>query len=74
MREAADLGGLGAQEKGETALKDVGEKDREAWGKANLRDVATSLKGVWDKIPVTYRQLVTQYFRDISDLEPEDGE
>ena len=52
-------------------MNDVGAKDREAWGKTNLRDVSTSLKGVWDKIPVTYRQLVTQYFRDISDLEPE---
>ena len=60
----------GGQE-GKTALKDVGDKDREKWGSTNLRDVATSLKGVWDKIPVTYRQLVTQYFRDISDLEPE---
>ncbi len=59
--------------KGKTALNDLGAKDRETWGKTNLRDVSTSLKGVWDKIPVTYRQLVTQYFRDISDLEPEEG-
>ena len=56
-------------QKGKTALRDPSEQDREAWGKINVRDVASSLKGVWDKIPVTYRQLVTQYFRDISDLE-----
>ena len=53
---------------GETALRDVDPGAIEAWGGINDRDVARSLRELWGKVPVSYRNLVTQYFRDISDL------
>lgn len=55
---------------GETALREATAEEREAWGRINDRDVAKSLKEAWDKIPQTYRLMVTQYFRDLSDPEP----
>jgi hypothetical protein len=58
-------------EKGDTKLRDATADERQAWGRINDRDVARSLKELWDKIPPSYRLMVTQYFRDIT--EPEKG-
>ena len=40
-----------------------------AGGDGNDRDVARSLRELWDKIPGSYRMTVIQYFKDISDPE-----
>jgi hypothetical protein len=47
-----------------------GDKDQEAWGRINDRAVARSLRELWNKIPVSYRSRVAQYFKDITELEP----
>ncbi len=48
-----------------------GADDNEAWGKINNREVARSLRELWGKIPIPYRGMVSQYFKDITDLAPE---
>lgn len=60
---------------GETAkahLRDASPEERDAWGRINDRQVARSLRELWDKIPSSYRLMVTQYFRDIT--EPAENE
>ena len=60
---------------GETAkehLRDATAAERDAWGRINDRNVARSLRELWDKIPASYRLMVTQYFRDIT--EPAENE
>ncbi|MBI4605488.1 MAG: hypothetical protein HY721_26280 [Planctomycetes bacterium] len=52
-------------------LKDLTPEERAAWGRINDRDVAQSLRALWDKIPRSYRVIVSQYFREITDPEPE---
>jgi hypothetical protein len=51
------------------ALKDATPEEKEAWGRINNREVARSLRELWDKIPSAYRLQVIQYFRDLSDVE-----
>lgn len=50
-------------------LKDREFADPEVWGKINDREVARSLSELWGKIPVAYRRIVAQYYRDITELE-----
>ena len=50
-------------------LRDDVARDRKAWGRVNQRDVERSLQGVWDKIPPRYRHVVTQYFRDLAEVD-----
>jgi hypothetical protein len=54
---------------GQTALRDATASEKDAWGRINDRDVARSLRELWDKIPGSYRMTVIQYFKDISDPE-----
>lgn len=64
-------------EKGEgydIALKDATAEEKEAWGRINDREVARSLREVWDKIPSSYRLQVIQYFRDLSDVEASEAD
>ena len=58
-------------EAAEAHLRDASAAERDAWGRINDRDVARSLRELWDKIPPAYRLMVTQYFRDIT--EPDAG-
>ena len=58
-------------EAGDAKLRDATADERQAWGRINDRNVARSLRELWDKIPPSYRLMVTQYFRDIT--EPEKG-
>lgn len=68
--QAAQDTKLAKGEAPELNLKDPKGKDAEAWGQINDREVARSLRELWGKIPVSYRSLVIQYFKDITDLEP----
>jgi hypothetical protein len=52
-------------------LRDPSASEKEAWGAINDREVARSLRELWGKIPASYRALVADYFRDITDLTPE---
>ena len=47
------------------------KEEREAWGRINDREVARSLRDMWDKIPPSYRLVVTQYFVDLTNDESE---
>jgi hypothetical protein len=58
-----------AKAAGQTALRDATASEKDAWGRINDRDVARSLRELWDKIPGSYRMTVIQYFKDISDPE-----
>ena len=53
----------------EADLRDASTAEREAWGRINDRQVARSLRELWDKIPRSYRLMVTQYYRDLSEIE-----
>ena len=71
-----EAGGKGAKktkldqtEAADLNLRDATPEEREAWGRINDRDVARSLRELWDKIPQSYRLMVTQYFRELSDPE-----
>jgi hypothetical protein len=55
-------------------LRDATPEELAAWGKINDREVARSLRELWDKIPLAYRAMVTQYFADITAGEPAEGE
>jgi len=54
---------------GKEKLNDPSAKDKDAWGAVNDREVAKALQDLWGKIPPSYRQVVAQYFKDISGLE-----
>lgn len=56
----------------ETALREVAPGGPEAWGEVHHREVARSLREIWNKIPIPYQSLVVQYFQDINDLAPEE--
>lgn len=57
----------------EPQIRDATEAEKEAWGRINDRDVARSLRRLWGKIPPSYRRLVAEYFKDITDLvDPEE--
>ena len=51
------------------ALRDRQLADQEAWGRINDRKVQASLREMWSKMPGHYRNLVSQYFSDLSDVE-----
>lgn len=65
--EGAEDSELDQQEPADVALRDATPEEKEAWGKINDREVARTLKEVWDKIPQSYRLMVTQYFKELSD-------
>lgn len=58
---------LDQDEAADMALRDATPEEKDAWGKINDRETARSLKELWDKIPQSYRLMVTQYFKDLSD-------
>jgi hypothetical protein len=58
----------------DSKLRDATPEELAAWGKINDRDVARSLRELWDKIPLAYRAMVTQYFADITAGEPAEDE
>ena len=66
---AAEDSKLPGGETDKTHLRDASPEERDAWGRINDRDVARSLRELWDKIPASYRLMVTQYFRDITEPE-----
>ena len=47
-------------------LREASPEERDAWGRINDREVARSLRELWDKIPPSYRLSVTRYFADVS--------
>ena len=58
----------------DSKLRDATAEELAAWGKINDREVARSLRELWDKIPLAYRAMVSQYFADITEGEPAEGE
>jgi hypothetical protein len=64
----ADRSKVAKGDPGEKKLRESAAKDRDAWGSINEREVAKSLQDLWGKIPPSYRQVVSQYFKDISGL------
>ena len=58
-----------AGDAGEADLRDASPEERAAWGRINDREVARSLRELWGKIPRSYRLMVTQYYRDLSEIE-----
>jgi len=64
----ADRSKVAKGDPGEKKLRDPAAKDQDAWGSINEREVAKSLQDLWGKIPPSYRQVVSQYFKDISGL------
>jgi hypothetical protein len=66
----ADRSKVAKGDPGEKKLRDPAAKDQDAWGSINEREVAKSLQDLWGKIPPSYRQVVSQYFKDISGLAP----
>jgi len=58
----------------DSKLRDATPEELAAWGKINDREVARSLRELWDKIPLAYRAMVTQYFADITEGESAEGE
>jgi hypothetical protein len=67
---AAERSKLEEGEAAEAHLRDLSPEEKDAWGRINDRKVARSLREIWDKVPPSYRLMVTQYFREIT--EPED--
>ena len=47
-------------------MREATASEKEAWGAINDREVQRSLKELWGKIPVSYRQLVAEYYKDIT--------
>ena len=43
---------------------------RDQWGKINDREVQRSLRELWTRMPVRYRQLVKGYYDDINGVAP----
>jgi hypothetical protein len=69
--KAAKKTKLDQEEDAAMKLRDATPEELEAWGRINDREVARSLKELWDKIPPSYRLMVTQYFKELSDPEAE---
>lgn len=69
--EAASKSRLKDGESADVELRDLTPEEKEAWGRINDRKVARSLSAIWDKVPRSYRLIVTQYFKDITDPETE---
>ena len=68
--KAASKTRLNQEDSGEDKLRDASPDEAEVWGRINDREVARSLRELWDKIPRSYRLMVSQYFKDLSDPEP----
>jgi hypothetical protein len=62
-----------AKAQGQAKLRDLTPDELEAWGRINDREVSRSLRELWDKVPASYRLMVIQYYRDITEPEAEAG-
>ena len=65
----ADDTSLGAGEEVPLYLRRPPKTLAEAWGRINDREVARSVQELWETVPVSYRELVEQYYLDIADME-----
>lgn len=67
----ADHSKVDNEKPGEKKIHASEAKDTDVWGNVNEREVAKALQDLWGKIPPSYRQTVSHYFRDIAGLKSE---